>query len=204
MKNKRKENSIRSLVNLYTVVMGVSLSIGITSIINTLEGLNAVTPSTFFLFMAFVLTIVPFYHGALRHLDDAYIENSSSKVKNGVLIVDFMLLLLHAMAFVVLALLLKVANHFAWVLIVVLVIDVIWGVFVHFAASSEHETVAEWKWAIINTVFCLALSSYLINQQFYLEPLTNQTALAFLIFAACFIRTLADYVWGKEFYFPSD
>ena len=34
MQNKRKENSVRSLVNLYTVVIGVALSLSVVSLID--------------------------------------------------------------------------------------------------------------------------------------------------------------------------
>ncbi|MBK9067349.1 MAG: hypothetical protein IPL76_10780 [Gemmatimonadetes bacterium] len=52
-------------------------------------------------------TLFPFYHGALRHLDDAYLENENHHIKRGALIFDFLLLFLHAMCFVVLALLIQ-------------------------------------------------------------------------------------------------
>lgn len=203
MKNKKKENSVRSLINLYTVVMGVALSLAITKVIDMPSGLLSVTLSTGLLFAAFIATLFPFYHGALRHLDDAYIENSNPNIKDSALILDFLLLLLHGIAFVVLSILIAVPNHFAWALIALLTIDVCWGVFAHYGSSTQSKTNAEWKWAIINFVFVGLLAWYLVAHDIYLTPMPNSTALAIPIAFACIVRSLVDYIWAKDFYFPN-
>lgn len=202
MKNKKKENSVRSLINLYTVVMGVALSLAITKLIDPQTGLQAVTASSVLLFFAFIVTLFPFYHGALRHLDDAYIENNNSHIKDSALVLDFLLLLLHGIAFVVLSILLAVPNHFAWALVGLLSIDVIWGVFVHYGSSSRDRHAAEWKWTIINACFVGLSLWYLIANGIYFETVANPLTLSLPIAIACTFRTLVDYAWGKEFYFP--
>lgn len=202
MKNKKMENSVRSLINLYTVVMGVALSLAITQLIDSKSGLAAVTVSSSLLFVAFITTLFPFYHGALRHLDDAYIENENAHIRDGALVVDFLLLLLHGIGFVILSILIAVPNHFAWALVVLLSIDVIWGVFVHFGPSSQDMHAAEWKWTIINFVFVGLAVWYLVGNGIYMEPIPEQLKLAIPIAIACTLRTLVDYVWGKQFYFP--
>lgn len=202
MKNKRKENSVRSLINLYTVVMGVALSLAITRLVDAEIGLQSVTVSSGLLFIAFIATLFPFYHGALRHLDDAYIENSNRHIKDGALVIDFLLLLLHGIAFVLLSMLITVPNHFAWALVVLLSIDVIWGLFVHYGPSSRDEQTAEWKWTIINFVFVAFAAWYLIAHHIYMAPMSDPLILSIPIAIACTVRTLVDYIWGKDFYFP--
>jgi hypothetical protein len=202
MKNKKKENSIRNLINLYTVVMGVALSLGITNVIDPLRGLHSVTITSFMLFSAFLVTLVPFYHGALRHLDDVYIENENDHIRDLAFVLDFMLLLLHGIAFVILSLLIQVPNHFAWALIGLLLIDVIWGVFVHFASSTKDNYIAEWKWSVINLIFILLSAWYLIGNDIFLEDIVEPHKLATPILIICLVRTLIDYAWAKEFYFP--
>lgn len=120
MHNKRKENSLRSLTSLYTVVIGVALSSSILKLIDPNQGLSSLTVTSTLLFLAFICTLFPFYHGALRHLDDAYIENDSDHIKDGALILDFLLLFFHGMAFVVLSLMLTKPGDFAVVLLAVL------------------------------------------------------------------------------------
>lgn len=202
MQNKRRANSVRSLVNLYTVIIGVALSLAVVTLVDPATGLASVTLTSFLLFIAFIGTLFPFYHGALRHLDDAYIENDNQHIKDGALVVDFFLLFFHALGFVVLSLLLKKPGHFAWVLVALLAIDVIWGVFAHFASSSKHGLTAESKWTIINFVFVGAAVWYLVAYDIYLMELPDPVKLAIPIVFACSIRTLADYVWCRTFYFP--
>jgi hypothetical protein len=202
MQNKRRENSVRSLVNLYTVVIGVALSLAVVGLIDPQRGLQSVTLSSTSLFIAFIATLFPFYHGALRHLDDAYVENVNDHIKDGALVVDFVLLFFHALAFVVLSLLLKKPGHFAWVLVILLSIDVAWGVFAHFASSSKGTLTAEWKWTIINFVFVAGAVSYLVTNDLLLGELSDPIKLSIPIMFACAVRTLADYGWCRAFYFP--
>lgn len=202
MKNKRRENSVKSLVSLYTVVIGVALSLAVVGLIDPQKGLDSVTLASTMLFVAFISTLFPFYHGALRHLDDAYVENENEHIKDGALVIDFILLFFHALAFVFLALLLKRPGHFAWVLTILLSIDVVWGVFAHFASSSKTSLTAELKWTIINFVFVALAISYLVKNDLYLADLVESIKLAVPTMFACVIRTLADYSWCRSFYFP--
>ena len=202
MRNKRMENSVRSLVNLYTVVIGVALSLAVVRLIDVNKGLEVITLPSALLFIAFIVTLFPFYHGALRHLDDAYIENDNQNIKDGALVLDFVLLFLHALAFVVLSLLLRRPGHFAWVLVILLSIDVIWGVFAHFASSSKSGLTVESKWSIINFIFVGSAIWYLVAHDIYLEELSDPVKLSIPIAFACVLRSLVDYVWCRTLYFP--
>ncbi len=202
MKNKRMENSVRSLVNLYTVVIGVALSLAVVSLIDVNKGLSALTLSSTLLFVAFIATLFPFYHGAQRHLDDAYIENDNAHIKDGALVLDFVLLFLHALAFVVLALLLRKPGHFIWVLTILLAIDVFWGLFAHYASSSSGHFTPESKWGIINFVFVGLAVWYLVSNDIYLQEITDPVKLAIPITFVCSVRTLVDYIWCRTLYFP--
>lgn len=203
MISKKKENAVKSLVSLYTVVIGVALSVSVLTLIDPKVGLSAVTGGSVLLFGAFVATLLPFYHGALRHLDDAYLENESTQIKDGALIVDFLLLFFHAMAFVVLALLIHRPVDFAWLLIGVLSIDVIWAIFTHFGSSSTAPGGAEGKWGIINFLFVCVAVCYLVIQGIYFGTGSSDDAkVAVPVFVFAAIRTVADYVWCRKFYFP--
>jgi hypothetical protein len=182
--------------------MGVALSLAITNTMARESGLRSITASFGMLFIAFIATLFPFYHGALRHLDDAYIENNNSHIRDGALVFDVLLLLLHGIGFVVLSILIPVPNHFAWSLIALLSVDVAWGVFVHFGSSSKVNHTAEWKWAIINFLFIALSIWYLVANSIYLSPLVEPVKLSIPVTIACCIRTLCDYLFAKDFYFP--
>lgn len=205
MKNKARENSIRSLVSLYTVVIGVALSVSVVRVVDSGEGvLNVWAPAEWMLFSAFLFTLLPFYHGAIRHLDDAYLENTNPQIRGGALIIDLMLLIGHAMAFVVLAMLLSEPSKFAWVLVGLITVDVVWGVFTHFAASTKSENAAEWRWALINLVFVLVGFSLLFVMDISWSNNDHSKKIALIVFVASLLRSLADYIWCWNFYFPAD
>ena len=202
MNNKKLENSVRSLINLYTVVIGAALSLAVARAIDVKAGLASLSMVSVLLFLCFVVTLFPFFHGALRHLDDAYVENVNSHIKTGALIIDFALLFLHALAFVVLSQLLQHPSHFAWFLIAVLTIDVIWGIFAHFGSSSIGSLSSASRWTIINIAFIAAVCLYLVINDIYLEYSLEPLKLAVLLAIACILRSTIDYVWCREFYFP--
>jgi|GEM_PF-5203978 len=204
MQNKRFENSIRSLTNLYTVVIGAALSLSVAGAIDMNKGLESLTAVSVLLFFAFVATLFPFFHGALRHLDDVYIENDNAHIKVGAFLIDYGLLFLHALAFLVLSQLLKKPVHFAWFLIAVLFIDVVWGTFSYFASSRNQDgPSAESRWTLINIVFIAFVALYLVSQDAYLSSTFDPFKLSLLLAIACTLRSIVDYVWCRHLYFPS-
>lgn len=202
MVNDRRRNAVSSLVELYTVVIGVALSIAVFGVVGSNKGLLGVSAHSVSLFVAFIATLFPFYHGALRHLYDAYLENQNEHIRPAAVIPDFLLLFLHALAFVVLALLLDKPNHFLWVLNVVLAIDVIWACFVYFGASSKRSVSPEGRWAVINFVFLIVSLLYLVLNNIYLTEVDGVFRLSLLIVIACVARSVWDYLWCRSFYFP--
>jgi hypothetical protein len=203
MQNKRLENSVSNLINLYTVVIGVALTFAVTSVIDLKTGLDSIRAEPVLLFVAFLVTLFPFFHGALRHLEDAYIENDSSHIRTGAMLFDFGLLFLHALAFVILSQLIKHAPDFAWFLVCVLLIDIVWGIFVYFGSSSKKELSAESRWAIINFFFVATVIIYLVTNDITPKYVGDQVKLAVLLAVACTVRSACDYIWCRAFYFPN-
>lgn len=202
MISKKREHAVRNLVSLYTVVIGVALSLAVVNMIDPNRGISSITLSSSLLFIAFVATLIPFYHGALRHLDDAYIENDVEEIKDGALIIDFVLLFFHAVAFVVLSLLLRQPSEFAWVLVTVLSIDIAWAAFTYFASSSGQQSGAEGKWGFINLVFVGAGVALLVTNDVGLQSQVDHIKLSVPIVFFCVVRSVVDYAWCSEFYFP--
>jgi hypothetical protein len=186
------------------VIIGVAISLSAVQMVNRESGIQAIPLSEYLLFFAFIITLVPFYHGALRHLDDAYLENPNPQIRNGALIVDILLLIAHGMVFVVLALLLDKPSEFAWILLGLIAIDVIWGAFVYFGASTQGPGGAEGKWALINFIFVLLSAVMLIILNITFQSDVDATKMSFSVLVACLIRTLVDYIACWDFYFPND
>ncbi len=202
MKNKKLRNSVDGLITLYTVVIGVALSLAVAMSIEAKEGLNSISSVSILLFVSFVATLFPFFHGAIRHLDEVYIENPSPSINTGALIIDFALLFLHALAFVVLSQLLQRPSHFAWFLLAVLAIDVVWGIFTHFTASPQEKLSAESKWTLVNLFFILLVALYLIHCDIYLDHIGDELKISLLLSIFCVLRSTVDYIWCRDLYFP--
>lgn len=74
-----RERSINAIQQIYTIVVGIGLTGGVQRLIEPhLESgaeswLTGASLAALALFGTLVVTLVPFYHGALRHLDDTYL-----------------------------------------------------------------------------------------------------------------------------------
>ena len=201
MNPKARVGAVRSLTDVYTVVIGVAVSLSVVQLIDPREGLLSISATSVLLFVAFIATLLPFVHGALRHLDVMYFERRTN-AQPGALVFDFILLFFHALAFVVLAILIKNPSHFGWTLICVLSIDVVWGVFAHFASRSALTVPAPIRWAIINAIFVVLAVALLATYDVTLDQLTAPLKVAVLLTCACVLRTVLDYLWCRDFYFP--
>ena len=71
---KPQDNSVKNLEHLYTTVVAVALSLAIYQLIDTTGGKIQFRLELVWCFLTFLVTLIPFYHGALRHLDITYIE----------------------------------------------------------------------------------------------------------------------------------
>jgi hypothetical protein len=200
----KRQNAVRSLSSLYTVVIGVALSLSAVQLVNRSGGILSIPIAELLLFVSFIFTLVPFYHGALRHLDDAYLENINPHIRAGALILDVLLLISHGMVFVALSLLLASPGQFAWLLVAVLAVDVVWGGLVHYGASTQSKDGAEGKWALINLVFVVVSCVLLLSFDIGLKSQIDPTKVAAGVFAISLLRTLVDYGLCWAFYFPAD
>src|SRR5690348_17087640 len=90
--DKLFERSVDSIQKIYAVVIALAVTQSIQTLIKdsngvadfTFERLRSGLPSL----IAFVFTLVPFWHGMNRHLDKAYLEKSKGVVQ-GALLLDF-------------------------------------------------------------------------------------------------------------------
>lgn len=198
-----RENSVRNLENLYTVVVGLGLSIAIYNVvINTLLS-DSIKLEIIPFFVSFLVTLIPFYHGALRHLDVTYIEKRGSGIRKGAFLIDFLLLFMESCIFIGLAVLLPTPYFFVWCLVVLFATDVIWGFIAHLAFSHDVESKAESSWALINLITTALLILGLIAIRYIPEnEKTSVLWIGTLVVTA--VRTVVDYIKNWEFYLPEN
>jgi hypothetical protein len=198
-----RQRTVGHLQQLYTVVTGVALTLAITKLLDEKAPMPLridVIPY----FLAYLVTLVPFYHGALRHLDITYFEDAQAKTKPGALMFDWTLLFLESCFLLALALLLQSPKPFGFALCALLGFDCIWAFIACLAFSPEtKEHRAEWKWAFINlaAVFLLlVMLLYIESLDAALKPVETFRWVVILLVAV--VRTICDYAWNWTYYYP--
>lgn len=200
---KARENSVRSLQNLYTVVVGLALSMAVGRFVAAVDVARAVFAPSLFNFLSFLLTLVPFYHGALRHLDITYVENAKQQPRKGALAIDFWLLFLEACVVLALAIWISEPEFFPWGMAALFLLDTIWGGVTYIAVTADARTNHESRWAWINIIafFLLTILCVLLD----LWPIGNRgetDKASFVLLVLCLVRTIVDYSWCWSTYYP--
>jgi hypothetical protein len=201
MQNRDPERPVRHLQSLYTVVVGLALTVAITGLIDQQASLP-IRLTVLPYFIAYLCTLVPFYHGALRHLDVTYLEEGRGHVRSGALMADWSLLFLESCLFLGMAALLQRGQVFLYALIALLVFDAVWGFVAHLAFSPSGA--AERKWAGLNFVAVLVLIVIAILLD-ALEGTTRPVATyrSVLVVTIAFARTVIDYWLCWDYYYPA-
>lgn len=159
---RAQENSVRNLQELYTIAVGVALAFGIERLVNIDKPGFPVRMVALPGFLSLLVILIPFYHGAVRHLEDVYLEKQGRTVRRGALLADFVLLFVEGILLVTTAVLLRRPWASGWALTVLLAFDAAWGSFVYLVFSRERRPGAELKWVLINLVAVPLLVVFLV------------------------------------------
>lgn len=199
------KGSVRSLQELYTVAVGVALVKAMEVFVGgkAIAGGQSNVWANWGALWAFVATLVPFYHGAMRHLDKTYIEDQGAFVRRGALLSDFLLLFIEAGILLGMALHLAELERFVLWLAVLLVFDSVWGVVVLIILTTKPRGWPEFKWAIVNVPTALALGAVLLVAD-RIGTTQDSTVLIVMAPSLAIIRTVIDYAWSWSFYFPAE
>jgi hypothetical protein len=196
-----RENSVKQLSELYNVVSGVALALAITQLVDATAPAIPVQTDRILPFLTFIVIIIPFHQGAVRHLFATYVEDGgSSRVKQGALALDFVILFAEACLFVALALVMGKENLFTITLITLLLIDCVWGFMATLAFTGAQAQSTERKWSIINVVAVAVLILLYIFGPRLLGGWNYEMEIAVLV--VCALRTVVDYYTCWDFYYP--
>ena len=204
MSKEDRERPIRHLQGLYTVVVGIALTVALTKLIEQ-DGRIPINFNILPYFIAYLFTLVPFYHGALRHLDITYFEDPDQQTKSGALMADWSLLFIESCVLLTMALLVASPVLFSYTLAVLLLFDTIWAFLAHLAFSPlSSEQCAENKWAIINLITAVLLilaMVYIDSLDKIQKPVEIYRWVVILTVSA--LRSIMDYYFCWSFYYPS-
>lgn len=188
------KRSVDALQRLYTIVIGLSLTEGAKRIFDPNAAASsggAAEVDAWLHFLGLVVTIVPFYHGANRHLDDAYIFDTSERTRKAALIFDFFILFAEGTLFAMMGLSIYKAERFYNLMLALLLVDVIWA-----GASMLLKGISPplLKWCLTNLA-AIILVYVALNTQLLPPDRRELLLVAFLV-----IRTVADYALSWKFY----
>ena len=147
------------------------------------------------LLAAFMVTLVPFYHGAERHLEETYVENPEN-AHGGLLLVDFAYLFVEACVLVSAAALVAYVKALIVTLLCLWMLDVAWWI-TQRIVTRRGGPIA--KWAIINSAASVSFGLLLIGLH---ANWVSPTAASWILLALAIGRTVADYSTSWNFYFP--
>jgi hypothetical protein len=141
-------------------------------------------------FVALVCTVVPFYHGMHRHLEQTYLFATDVRHPKGVLLIDFVVFLVESSTFFALATLFK-SPAFFWLLAVLLIFDALWS-----GTMALITQAANFKWCLLN--FSTAIGMFVVLSLNVFKSGHDVWLLTLIVS----IRTIIDYTTHWRFYFP--
>ncbi|HEX8168026.1 MAG TPA: hypothetical protein VF601_19835 [Beijerinckiaceae bacterium] len=195
---------------VYTIVVGLSITEACKRLF-PFDFSDALNPSVL-MFVTFLVTVVPIFHGGDRSLDVKYLENPPEKDtpwRRFLLMWDVFMLLITAIFFVGIALSMQGAHgiptpsaFYFWMSRMlffdcgVLIIDLLKT---HLPRKLGHYLI----WILLNFALgymCLRASRSLGTSG---STSDDTTWWGWVIFGLAFLRTIIDYIVGAKFMFPS-
>lgn len=188
----RQISSVRHLQSLYSVVVAVALTIAVERLLPLDQAIRA---DKLPLFIALLATLIPFYHGTLRHLDDVYIERKELDRRETALLFDFFALFLESCILLGLAASITKPHFFTWTLLSLLLVDVLWATVTAECFKTSDGILAHRDWVQINLTTLVVLLVLLVT-----AGGSDGWVLKMLVMTVTIARTVADYGFSWRFY----
>jgi hypothetical protein len=166
------ERSVDSLQKIYAVVIALAISQAIQSLLKGPNGAADFSLGEFAsglpAFIAFLVTLVPFWHGMNRHLDRCYLEKESAVVQ-GALLLDFATFCIEASFLFAAGWSLRAGIQTFNYLGFLLLVDMVWAFIshqIHFPGKKSHAV----RWSTIN-IIAMGLAVLIVAFPFERKPL---------------------------------
>ena len=189
------DKTVEGLQRLYVILIALALTTGVKvllesigvidnniSVINKLIQFNAII-----LFVAFLLTLIVFYHGMNRHLEETFLLTDDIVNQRETLMIDMVVFIIESGLLVTMAYGITKPLLFFYAWSALLLIDIIWTLVVWRIHKKENP-----MWAINNAIFLIiAWASFMCFE-------------LIVWFIACIeiLRNIVDYIINWRFYFP--
>jgi hypothetical protein len=193
------ERSVDSLDRIYAVIIALAITQAIlTTFIDPATDRLLLDRSTLLalpMLLAFLVTVVPFYHGMNRHLDRSYVERADT-APHGALLLDFIVFFFEAGLLFAFAASLRDGYRGVVFLGLALAIDTIWGVVANWIHRGP--TAGPKSWAAVN------FAALVVGILLFTADIWTPEVKASVFFVVALARSVADYALNWQFYFPGE
>lgn len=196
---KADERTVDTLQRFYAIVIGLALTTGVKVLIESIgivsgdvaqnTALNTTKPTVIFVFMAFLFTIIVFYHGMNRHLDETYILGKEPDQRRLPMLIDIFVFVFESGLLFVMASTINKPRTFLIFWSALLMLDIVWT----FTVCLIQRRKPIWIWN--NLVF-------LVIAWICWKGLLPQNAVCIAIVEAA--RSVTDYYINWDLYFPNE
>jgi len=195
-----QRESGKILTYLYSLIIAFSLTTIITVLLTdglyTIRSPLQIPIYMLLIFFSFLVTLIPFYHGAVIFLVKSY-DTEQKNLKKGEFLFDFCFLLIESLVFFAMALSSSYVIGFIQWLIILFGIDIMWAFICYIKASDKKHAPPKY-WGILNFITLIILLLYLLFSVYENLSQTNALCLLFLIL---FVRSIVDYRYSYDYYF---
>jgi len=207
MKEPAIDSTISSLKNVVTIVAGLAITNAIITVfvVNNVADFKRLTIDTSLLFFLFILNVIRFHHGNVRHLDTTYTSDPGKVAivhkpvgASGKTALDFFVIFFQSVVFAVLSFLLKQPNSFFALFAALIAVDVLWYLAVHGMVTDKSRFLHQKRWSINNVATLLALLIVLAHS----ARIANSFHF-YICFFLVLLNTVVDFAISWEFYFPA-
>jgi hypothetical protein len=195
--------SVQSLQMVYGFIIASAIGIALTKLVvnpaTQAPDLTRLFTEGGLLFASFIATVVPFFHGMNRHLDDVYALRRTPKTprgphpppRPGAIMLDLFVFVVEAGLLYLLASAILNRQSFFLLFSTLLGVDVLWAFITWLITRSKAI-----NWVAVNIVALLAV---LVGRG--LTQLSPESLLI-LLTSIVLLRAVCDYLVNWQFYFP--
>jgi hypothetical protein len=197
-REKILERTVDGLQKVYAVVVALALGQAIRGLVTSPRADTLATFSEVLArippFGAFLVTLVPFFHGMNRHLDRCYLDRSIAFPRWGAFLFDFCVFFVQSSLLFLIALSLSDPPRAFLFVGLLLFLDVLWGLTSHAINPSPGEHPL--RWAVVNIV------TLPVGVMLTVLSVVPDGARPWILFGLTCARTIVDYKVSWPFYFP--
>jgi hypothetical protein len=196
--------SVQGLQRIYAFIIALAFTTALNKLFITSQSqapdLSSILTSKGLLFLSFLSTIVPFFHGMNRHLDEVYafdripssLGGSLPPPRPGSILLDLFVFVVEASLLFLLAAAIADAESFVLICSILLAVDCAWAFTTWLLTKSP-----VLKWALINLIASPFL--FFAKGLGALSPPLLLTSVTIILVS----RTVVDYWINWSFYLPA-